>query len=242
MLQPLIRALSQLEDPVFLGVLLRSVAWAVLAFLVLAEVLSWGAHEAVLDAVQAWGPADPSGAGWMGWLGYAAGPVGAALLAFLLFLPVACGIATLFVDRVADAVERSWYPAVPPVAPAPLAHQIWDGLELGLKVLGLQLLALLLSVLLPGIGLLLGWLVAAWAVGRGVFVSVAMRRMGRREALLLCRHRLPEVLAQGGWMVALGVVPVLNLLAPVLGTAALVHVLHAPEPGRGRGGVVGYDR
>lgn len=233
MLQPLIRALSQLDEPVFLGVVLRSVAWTLLAFVVLAWVLSWGAHEAVLDAVLAWGSnqaaSQQADSGWLDWLSYAAGPVGAALLAFLLFLPVACGIATLFVDRVADAVERRWYPWVPPVAPAPLSHQVWDGLALGLKVLGLQLLALLLSLLLPGIGLLLGWLIAAWAIGRGLFVAVAMRRMGRREARWLCRQRLSSVLVQGGWMSALGVVPVLNLLAPVLGMAALVHVLHAPD-------------
>ena len=233
LLLPLIRALSQLDEPVFLGVVLRSVGWTLLAFAVLAWLLSWGTHEAVLEAVLAWGPAasappadDP---GWLDWLGYAAGPVGAGLLAFLLFLPVACGIATLFVDRVADAVERRWYPWMPPVAPAPLSHQLWDGLALGLKVLGLQLLAVLLSLLLPGIGLLLGWLIAAWAIGRGLFVAVAMRRMGRREARLLCRRRLPAVLVQGGWVSALGLVPLANLMAPVLGMAALVQVLHAPE-------------
>ena len=238
-LAPLIRALSQLDEPVFLGVLLRSVAWALLTFAALAWGLSWGAHEAVLEAAVAWGdaaaapPADDGG--WLGWLGYAAGPVGAGLLALVLFLPVVCVIATLFVDRVAEAVERRWYPWVPPAAAAPFAHQVWDGLALGLKVLGLQLLALLLSVLLPGVGLLLGWLIAAWAIGRGLFVAVAMRRMGRREARLLCRRRLPAVLVQGGWMTALGLLPVLNLLAPVLGMAALVHVLHLPEtppPGR----------
>ena len=233
LLLPLIRSLSQLDEPVFLGVVLRSVAWALLAFVALAWALSLGVHEAVLEAALTWGrdPSTAQGAdsGWLGWLGYAAGPVGAVLLAFLLFLPVACGIATLFVDRVADAVEHRWYPWMPPVAPAPLSHQVWDGLALGLKVLCLQVLALVLSLLLPGIGLLLGWLIAAWAIGRGLFVSVAMRRMGRREAVLLCRHRMTSVLVQGGWMSALGVVPVLNLLAPVLGMAALVHVLHAPE-------------
>ena len=231
MLEPLIRALSQLDEPVFLGVVARSVGWTLLAFAGLAWALSLGAHEAVLEAVLTWGsaPATPpeSDSGWLDWLGYAAGPVGAVLLAVLLFMPVACGIATLFVDRVADAVEQRWYPWMPPVAPAPLAHQVWDGLALGVKVLGLQVLALLLSLLLPGIGLLLGWVIAAWAVGRGLFVAVAMRRMGRQEARILCRQRLGSVLAQGGWMAALGVVPVLNLLAPVLGTAALVHVLHA---------------
>lgn len=232
MLQPLTRALSQLDDPVFLGVVLRSVGWTVLVFLILAEALSGGAHEAAVS----WGP-DPAAphwidATWLGWLGYAAGPVGAGLLALVLFLPVACVIATMYIDRIAEAVERRWYPTVPPAAPAPLGQQLWDGLALGLKVLFLQLLTLMLSLLLPGVGLLLGWLIAAWAVGRGLFVSVAMRRMGRREARLLCRDRLGAVVVQGGWMAALAVVPFLNLLAPVLGTAALVHVLHAPDPVR----------
>ena len=229
MLQPAVRAFAQLDDPVFLGVVVRSVGWALAGFVGLAVLLAWGGHAAAL----AWIP-DPAEAGILGWVAYAAGPVGAALLALLLFLPVATVIAVLFLDRVAEAVERRWYPRVPPAAPAPLSHQIWDGLELGLQVLAMQVLALVLSVLLPGVGLLLGWLVAAWALGRGLFVAVAMRRMGLREARLACRARLPEVVVQGGLMAALGVVPVLNLLAPVLGAAALVHVLHAPPPGRRR--------
>ena len=232
LLLPLTRALSQLDDPVFLGVVLRSVGWAVLVFLLFAELLSGGAHEAAVD----WGP-DPAtphwiDATWLGWLGYAAGPLGAGLLALLLFMPVATVIATFFIDRIAAAVEHRWYPGVPPAAPAPLSEQIIDGLELGLLVLAMQVLALVLSVLLPGIGLALGWLISAWAIGRGLFVAVAMRRMGRLQARLLCRRRMTAVLAQGAWISALGLVPIANLLAPVLGTAALVHVLHAPDPVR----------
>lgn len=231
LLQPAIRAWSQLDDPVFLGVVLRSVGWTVLSFIALAELLSVGGHEAALD----WGAnlnwsRDPEPAEWLGWLGYAAGPIGAGLLALVLFLPLACVIATLFLDRVAVAVERAWYPEIVQVAPAPFSHQLWDGLELGLKVLLLQLLALLLSLVLPGVGLLLGWFIAAWAIGRGLFVQVAMRHMGRREAMMLCRQRMGAVLAQGGWVAALALVPVANLMAPILGTAALVHVLNAPVP------------
>ena len=227
LLTPLFRSIEQLDDPVFLGVALRSVFWALVSFIGIALLLSEGTHEAAL----AWVP-DPGIAGWLGWLGYAAGPLGAGLLALLLFMPVATVIATFFIDRIAAAVEHRWYPGVPPAAPAPLSEQIIDGLELGLLVLAMQVLALVLSVLLPGIGLALGWLISAWAIGRGLFVAVAMRRMGRLQARLLCRRRMTAVLAQGAWISALGLVPIANLLAPVLGTAALVHVLHAPDPVR----------
>jgi uncharacterized protein involved in cysteine biosynthesis len=221
---PPIRALAQLDDPAFLGVVLRSVAWAALAFVGLAALLSWAGHA----AIDAW-RGQHAGAEWLGWLADLAGPVGAALSALLLFLPLAALIGTLFIDRVARAVERRWYPSLAPAVPAPLSHQLWDGLALGLRVLVLQVVALLLSFLLPGAGWLLGWLIAAWAIGRGLFMAAAMRRMGRPDALRLCRARMAAVLVQGGWITALALLPGLNLLAPVLGTAAMVHVLHAPD-------------
>jgi uncharacterized protein involved in cysteine biosynthesis len=217
LLLPPVRAISQLDDPAFLGVVLRSVGWALLAFIALAAMLSWGATA----AAHHWGPY------WSEWVGYAAGPVGASLLALVLFLPIASVIATLFIDRIAEAVERRYYPGLPPARPAPLAQQLWDGVALCLQVLAMQLVALVLSLLLPGVGLVLGWLVAAWAIGRGLFVAVAMRRMNRAAAQAVYRQRRFSVVAQGGLMAALGLVPVLNLVAPVLGTAALVHVLQA---------------
>ena len=102
-----------------------------------------------------------------------------------------------------------------------------EALALGAKVLGLQIATLVLGIALPGLGTALGWLVAAFAVGRGLFVSVAMRRMDRPAALALYRRLRPAVLLQGGLVVAASLVPPVNLVAPVLGIAAMVHVLHA---------------
>jgi CysZ protein len=223
MLDPILRAVAQLDDRAFLSTVLHSVLWSTLAFVLLGAGLAWGGHDLAARIA-----ADP---GWLGWLSWAAsllGVVGAALATLVLFVPLATAIALMFSDRIAAAVEHRYYPALPDAAPAHLAAQAWDGVALGLRVLGMQLLALLLSLLLPGIGVLLGWLVAAWAMGRGLFVAVAMRRMPRAAAVALYRRRRMAVLAQGGLMVAGALVPVLNLVTPVLGVAALVHVLHAP--------------
>ena len=220
-LEPLRRSVAQLDDPVFLGVVLRSVAWAALAFVLLAALLVWGGQAAV------------AGHGLWTWLAGLLGGIGAAVLALFLFLPLAATIATLFLDRVAEAVERRWYPGLPPARPAPLGQQIQDGIALGLRVLVLQVLALVLAIVLPGIGLVLGWVVAAWAIGRGLFVAVAMRRMDRGTATAYYRDRRLVVLAQGALISAGSLVPVLNLVAPVLATACMVHVLHAGwNPGR----------
>lgn len=211
-LTPVLRALAQLDDPVLQGVVLRSVVWAVAIFVALGWAVEHGIHA------------------WLGvaaWLSGMVGGVGAALLAWLLFLPVAGIVASLFVERIAGRVEQRYYPFLPPARGATLAAQLWDGLVLGAQVLALQLVALVLALPLVGLSLPIGWLVSAWAIGRGLFVAVAMRRMGRAEALACYRDRRAEVLFQGGLMTAASLVPVLNLAVPVVGVAALTHVLHA---------------
>ena len=218
MLSPLARALAQLDDPVFLGVVLRSLLLSALSFLALLTGSTWGVEQLVGTLV--------GGPGWWGWLAAALGAVGAGLLALWLFVPVALVIATLFMDRIAAAVDRRFYPGLPAPLGAPLAVQAWDGLALGLQVLLLQLVGLLLAIVLPGVGLLLGWAIAGWAIGRGLFVGVAMRRMGRTAATALYERRRVPVLAQGLLLAAAGTVPLVNLLVPVLGTAAMVHVLN----------------
>jgi len=217
MFSPLLRALAQLDDPVFLGVVLRSLALSVAAFLAVLAAVVWGVQEAV---------ALPGWPDWVRWIAGLAGGFGTAFLSIYLFVPAALLVATLYIDRIADAVERRFYPGLPPARGASLAVQGWDGAVLGLQVLALQVVALLLLVLLPGVGLVLGWVITGWAIGRGLFVGVAMRRMGRADALAAYDARRLTVLAQGAALAAASIVPVVNLFVPVLGTAAMVHVLN----------------
>lgn len=215
------RALAQFDDPAFVGVVLRSVGWALLALIGLAVGASWGLAALVTAHATGW---------WWGWLAALAGGVGVAVAALYLFLPLAALIATLFVGRVTAAVERRFYPFLPPGRSAPLVDQFADGLALGLRVLLWQVVSLVLAVLLPGIGLVVGWAVTAWALGRGLFVAVAMTRMDRAQAVTLYNSQRLAVWTQGALMAAASLVPVFNLVAPVLGVAALVHVMHATNP------------
>jgi len=214
-------AIGQLDDAAFLGAVLRSVGWALATLAMLAGAMAWGGVALAERFAAAW----PALAGAAAWLAGFAGVAGAAVLGLFLFVPLATAMATLFVDRVAAAVERRHYPGLPPGVPATLAAQAWDGVALGLLVLAMQILALVAAILLPGLGLAVGWCVAAWAIGRGLFMAVALRRFERGTALLLYRRRRWAVLGQGGLVAAAAMVPGLNLVAPVLGLAAMVHVL-----------------
>ena len=213
MLLPLSRAFAQLSDPVFFGVVWRGVLFSALFFAALVAGAIWSVHHVLALG----GP--------LAWLADALGSVAAAVLALWLFLPVAATIGTFYFERVARAVELRFYPHLPPAEAAPLLDQIEVSLGVGLRVLGLNVLALLLSLFIPGIGLLLGWAVAAWAIGRGMFVAVAMRRLNRPDTEALYRAAWPAVMAQGGAMAAAAYFPLFNLLIPVIGTAAMVHVL-----------------
>lgn len=216
MLEPLARALAQLDDPVFLRVTTRGVLLAGALFAALAVGCGWAL--ASLAGQHA----------WLAWLAAALGGVGALVLATWLFVPVAIAMAALFTDQVAAAVERRFYPDLPPARGAPLAEQAWDGILLGVQVLALNLLGLVLAVGSAGLGLALGWLIAGWAIGRGLFVAVAMRRMGRAEARRLYARQRLAVVTPGVLLALAATVPLLNLFVPVLGAAVMVHVLNRP--------------
>ena len=213
MFAPITRALSQMDDPVFRGVLLRSVAWSVACFAGLHIAAVWAIHR--LLALH----------GFLAWGADVLGSIGASLLALWLFLPVAAAIGMMYIDRIAASVERRFYPWLPTPDGASLLEQAWDGLAVALKVLSLNIVALILAFLLPGIGLLLGWMIAAYAIGRGLFVAVAMRRMPRARAESLYRTSRGVILTQGGILAVAAYIPILNLLIPIIGVAAMVHVL-----------------
>ena len=221
---PLTRSIAQITDPAFLGVLAVSLLCSAAVFSGLHLGVLWAVHRAL--ALH----------GWVAWIADVLGSVGAWLLGLWLFLPVAAGIATLFIDRVARAVERRYYPMLPPAPGASLLAELADGLALVWRILLLNLLALVLALVLPGIGLLLAWAIGAYAIGRGLFMAVALRRFDRAAAERLYAANRPAVLMQGGVMALAGYLPGCNLLIPVLGTAAMVHLLDAAMRGdAGRG-------
>jgi uncharacterized protein involved in cysteine biosynthesis len=227
MFAPLARAIDQLDDPAVLRVLAASLALSAAVFGVLCAAAAYGLHHTLAGTL--------AGHAWLAWLAGLLGGFAVLASGLWLFLPAAVVIASLFMDPVCRAVERRWYPGLQAARGASLAAQLWDGAVVGVLVGALSLVSLVLALLVPGIGLLLGWAITAWALGRGLFVAVAMRRMGRAEAgALYLRHRW-AVLAQGAALALAGYVPVANLLIPVLGTACMVHVLMQATDGGRRG-------
>jgi len=214
MIAPLLLALRQLGDRVFFVPLLKGLGGAVLVFAGLAATGAWGAE------------ALAGGTGWVARAAAALGGVLALALAVWLFVPVMLAVAGLFLDPVAEAVERRFYPGLPPARGASLAAQVRFNLWFGLKMAALSLATLPLALAAPPVGAALLWLVSAFALGHGLFEGVAQRRTGVERARALRRAREASVLGIGAVLAAIALIPVVNLIVPVLGTAAMTHLLH----------------
>ena len=214
MTSALLLAFRQIGDPAFRRPLLLGALLALAAGLALAGVASWGV---------AW---LAGGEGWIAAAAAAAGGLLVLVAMWWLFLPLLLAVASLFLDGVAGAVESRHYPALPPAEGASTTAQAWSGLVLAAKMGGLTLILLPLALLVPVVGILVLWAVAAVGLGEGLFLGVAQRRMPVAAAEALKRRRRREIWALGGVLALLGVVAPLNLLVPVIGTAAMVHLLH----------------
>jgi uncharacterized protein involved in cysteine biosynthesis len=216
MLRALFLSVGQIGDPAFRAPLLKGAALALLGGLALVVLAGWGVGWLA------------GGEGWFATAAAAAGGVLALFAAWWLFVPALLAIASVFLDPVAAAVERRHYPGLPPPAGAGVVAAGWYGLVMSARVAGLTLLLLPFSLVLPMVGVIALWGVAAIGLGEGFFEGVAQRRMSAEAAAGLRRARRSEVWAMGGALALLGAVPGLNLLLPVLGTAAMTHLLHRP--------------
>ena len=156
------------------------------------------------------------------WLAGSLGGVAVMVVGWFIFPPIVTAVAGLFLEPLADRVERLHYPELPPPRQVPLAEQIRGSLRVLLRGLGWNLLALPFY-LIPVVNLIAYALVNAVLLSREYFQVVALRHLPMPETKALYRqHRWP--LFRGGLVLAgLFVVPGLNLFAPLLATAWMVH-------------------
>jgi CysZ protein len=210
------RGVSALAAPPMRRVVALSLGFAVASFAVL-----WLAVAAILyhTALFAWGPLD--------WLVDLLGGLAVLVLSWLLFPAVVTLIISFYLERVAAAVEALDYPWRGKPRPQPVAEVIGVTLRLTLLTLVLNLLALPIYLLVPGINLFLFFVLNGYLFGRGYFEVVALRRLDLGEARRV-RSRFAGRIFLGGVVIAgLFALPLVNLVAPVIATAFMLHIFEA---------------
>ncbi len=221
-------AFTQLTDPKLRGVLWQSLLLSLVLQIALGALAWWGM---VSFATFKWQ--------WVNdlirWLGGST----VVVLALLLF-PASFGIVvSIFMEKIADIVEGRYYPELGPARGIPIWTGIWTGVVflLGLIALNLAMLPLyIVALFVAGLGIVLFYGVNGWLTGRMYFEQVALRRKSPADVKAWRRANAGILWLTGIVIVFLGTLPVLNLLIPVVGTAAMVHVAQTlkapPAPGR----------
>ncbi|MCO6180073.1 sulfate transporter family protein [Ciceribacter sp. RN22] len=218
----------------------RSVFWKVLGLTILVLVALWLAlRGAFIAYVLPWFDAlFPGMPDWAGWLTFVLGvlaSIGLALALALLLSSVTAIIAGLFLDDVAEVIERRDYPTDTPGSPMPLGEALIASLKFfGVVVLG-NLVALVL-LFVPGVNIAAFFLVNGYLLGREFFEFAAMRFRSASEARAF-RSRHGGTVFMGGLVIAAFLaVPIVNLLTPLFAAGMMVHLhkmLSARDPAFG---------
>jgi CysZ protein len=221
-------AVRQLGDPKLRGIIWWSLALSLVLQVGLA-VLAWWALRSFAHFEWKWLDAA------VVWLGS-----GAVVALALMLFPASFGIViSVFMEQIADVVESEHYPQLGPAHGIPIWTGIWTGVAFLLAVVALNLVMLplyIIAIFVAGLGAVLFYAINGWLTGRVYYEQVALRRLRPAEVKAWRRANTGVLWLTGVAIVFLGTIPILNLIVPVLGVAAMVHVaqtLKAPAaPGR----------
>lgn len=215
----------------------RTVFWKTLGLTIIVLIGLWfGLRESfmtfVMPMLHGLIPDLPDWAGWLTFIFGILASIGLALALALLLSPVTAIIAGLFLDDVAEVVEKRDYPNDPPGKAMPMGEAIVASIKFfGIVIVG-NLIALML-LFIPGINIIAFFLVNGYLLGREFFEFAAMRFRSAEEAKLL-RSRHSGTVFMAGLVIALFLaVPIVNLLTPLFAAGLMVHLhkaLTAKDP------------
>lgn len=231
-----IKALSQILSPPMRSILWRSVGLALVLIVVLAislqRLLSWFAGSGEVWAETMLGPGFHTPINILAWFVSIAAGLGIVLGAVFLMPAITSLVASVFVDDVADIVEREHYPAERPGKALPIGRAMTEGVKTALLTILVYLIALPF-VFIAGVGFIAFFIATAWLLGREYFELAAMRFRSPEEAKLMRKQNAATIFTAGLFIAAFVSIPIVNLATPLFGMAFMVHMhkrLSGPRP------------
>ena len=211
MISAAFKALGDLVSPEF-----RSILWKAIGLTLLLFVLLFAGVEALFWFLTflPWP--------WLETLLALVAGLGLLVLFFFLMAPVTALFAGLYLDTVAEKVERKHYANGPIGTALPTATSILLSIQFGLFVLAVNILAL--PFIFTGIGAVLLVVINAYLLSREYFELAAMRVMPVAEAKALRKENAIAVFTAGILPALLALVPIVNLTVPLFATSYFVHL------------------
>lgn len=215
MLSAFSKGLQQLDDRAVRRVLWLGIGAAVLALIALWAAVGYAlTHFALFET------------GWLNTAIDILGGLATLVLTWVLFPVVISTVMGLWLEDVADAVEARHYPALPKAHGQSIGQTALIAARFLAVAVGLNLLILPL-IILPPVFPFVFYSVNGYLLGREYFELVALRRIGFEEARALRKANQGRLFVAGVAVAFLLTVPLVNLLAPLVATAAMVHLFQA---------------
>jgi len=226
MLDDAVKALSQILSPPMRSILWRSIGVALVLITVLAvglqRLLSWLATSGEGWAEAFLGPTFHTPLNVLAWIVSIAAGLGVVLGGIFLMPAITSLVASLFVDEVADHVEREHYPHEGPGVALPFAIAMKEGVKTAALTILVYLIALPF-VFIAGAGFLIFFLATAWLLGREYFELAAMRFRSPKDAKAMRKDNAAVIFTAGLIIAAFVSIPIVNLATPLFGMALMVH-------------------
>ncbi len=155
-------------------------------------------------------------------IGYA---TGAGLFIFLAFFigPISVIVSGVFLDNLADIVERDLYDSNERGQPIAVSQAIIMGLRFAVVSAGINFIALLL-LFIPGINAVAFLMANAYLLGREYFLFVATRFVPLARALEMRRFYAFKLFIVGLFIAVFVTIPGLNVLTPLFGVAFMSRI------------------
>ena len=223
MIRALILGLGDLADRKILAILLQALAITALLFVAIGGVAAYFLSGSDPCALLGSSCALDAGSGGVG------GMLLALIAAWLLFPGVAIGVVSGFVDRITARVEQKHYPlAAASARRIGIGRAAWMGLKSTGRILLYNLLALPFYVILlvTGVGpFILFVIVNGLAFGRDLGELATSRHLAATDGQAWLQAHRGETRMLGIAISGLFLVPFVNLIAPIVGVAAAVHLV-----------------
>jgi CysZ protein len=236
MLDDAVKALAQILSPPMRSILYKAIGLALVLIVVLAiglqRLLSWFAVSGESWAEAMLGPGFHTPLNILAWIISIAAGFGVVIGAVFLMPAITSLVASVFVDEVADHVEREHYPAERVGTALPFGLAITEGIKTALLTILVYLIALPF-VFVAGAGVIAFFIATAWLLGREYFELAAMRFRSPAEAKAMRKQNAAAVFTAGLLIAAFVSIPVVNLATPLFGMALMVHMhkrLSGPRP------------
>ena len=205
------KTLGQLPTPPFQRVLWLSIGGSLVTAIIL-----WFAIKATLDNT------DFFALGWLDWIVDILGSL-AAIVLLILLLPAFVGlIASLMLESICRAVEARHYPHLPEARAQSIMEAVFIGVRFMFILIGLNILVLPL-IFIPPVYFVVGWALNGYLLGREFFELVACRRLNAADLRVVRRKYGRTTLLAGLAIAVVSVIPIVNLILPLFGTAFMLH-------------------